>query len=923
MKSFFNARGMRLFHRAKSSIAGRAARQQRLIESLESRVLLSVNYTTYDNSSVTTGLNAQETQLTPANVNTTDFGKQFATSVDGQVYAQPLLETGVTITAGPNTSPNVSGVHTVVYVATQHDSIYAIDTTSGAVLWQRSFLSLTSGQTPGTNINNTLGASSISTIPTSDSGSSDITPEIGITGTPVIDSANNRLFVVVPTKEQVNGVATWVQRLHAINLSDGTDVIAPYLVAATPSSGNDQTNIYVYGTGDGSTTDPINNTGRQVDLFNALRQNQRSGLSLVNGELYVEWSSHGDQPPYHGYLVAWDVSNLAGNGFVLKGVFNDTPNGGEGGIWQGAGTPVFYNGAIFMEIGNGSGATGNFDANDFPTDGNYGQSVVKLVVDPTTSPTNQNINGWGFKVADYFTPYDADNDNNNDDDFSSGTALVASSIPNVPEVLVAATKDGSVFVINPNNMGKFSASGDNVLNAVFNGSHNVPPQVLSGGSFSTPAFFNGDIYWVSGTGGPLYQLKLNSDATFTVESTAPEGSLGYISGSTTVSASGVSYGIVWQIDRNSTVLRAYDANNLNSELWNSTEASGNADALDSSVKFAEPTVADGQVFVGTQDEIVAYGLNTTGAITSSSAATITGYAYDRGHTATPDHVQIVISGGPTPQTIVADLPSPELAGVLGNTSNDFSYTMPVLTAGVHNVSVYAISAQTSSRTLIGTATVTSQNSLFGEAYYLMEYPDVAAAVKAGQFATGYDHFIQYGQFEGRSPNPYWDETLYLQDNPDVAAAVKAGKISSGFMHYYQFGQYENRPGLLYFNPTYYLQNNADVAAAVTAGSVSSAFEHFVLYGQYENRAPMLYFKSSIYDADNSDILPFITGETFTSDFEHFILFGQFEHRIASAYYNESIYLSDNPDVAAAVRAGAFADGFQHWLEYGQYEGRTA
>jgi hypothetical protein len=215
------------------------------------------------------------------------------------------------------------------------------------------------------------------------------------------------------------------------------------------------------------------------------------------------------------------------------------------------------------------------------------------------------------------------------------------------------------------------------------------------------------------------------------------------------------------------------------------------------------------------------------------------------------------------------------------------------------------------------------NPLFDENYYLSTNPDAAQAVASGTVASGYDHYLQFGQYEGRNPSPYWSESWYLQKNPDVAAAVKTEAVSSGFMHYYLYGQYENRPGLLYFNENYYLSRYPDVAAAVTAGQVTSGFEHYVLYGQYEDRSPMKYFSSAIYDADNPDILPYVHGEEFSSDYEHFIEYGQYEGRVASAFYDEQVYLADNPDVATAVADHVIPDGFIQWLEYGQFEGRRA
>jgi cyclophilin family peptidyl-prolyl cis-trans isomerase len=312
---------------------------------------------------------------------------------------------------------------------------------------------------------------------------------------------------------------------------------------------------------------------------------------------------------------------------------------------------------------------------------------------------------------------------------------------------------------------------------------------------------------------------------------------------------------------------------------------------------------------------------TIGSVDTANMNDITGWAADPNNPTTSINVQVVITGGPT-QTFVANETRSDLTSILGSANHGFTYTTPVLSVGTHAVSVFAVEGN-GTRILIGSTTVTSQNSLFDEHYYLATNPDVAAAVAEGKIATGYDHYLLFGQFEGRSPSPYWNESWYLQENPDVAKAVAAKTVTSGFMHYYLYGQYQGRAGLLYFNTSFYLATYPDVAAAVKAGVFTSAFEHYVLNGQYEGRSPMLYFSSAVYDEENPDILPDATGEPFSSNFEHFIEFGQYEGRIASVYYNEATYLLDNPDVAAAVKAGKFADGFQHWLEYGAAEGRKA
>ena len=250
-------------------------------EYMEPRLMLSVDVLTFHNDISGSGLNANETQLTPANVQVGSFGKLFTTALDGQIYAQPLVDTGVTITNGVNTTSGAAGVHDVAFAATEHDSLYAIDASpgdSGTVLWQRSFTDTTpgySGSTPGSNINNPLVATAIATVLSSDVGSTDISPEIGITGTPVIDPHTGILYLVVATKETISGAIHYVQRLHAVNVSDGTDEVAPYLIGDTTNGNTNNTRIYVYGTGDGSVTDLYNGTGESVVQFNALTESER------------------------------------------------------------------------------------------------------------------------------------------------------------------------------------------------------------------------------------------------------------------------------------------------------------------------------------------------------------------------------------------------------------------------------------------------------------------------------------------------------------------------------------------------------------------------------------------------------------------------------------------------------------------------
>src|SRR6266478_4338662 len=372
------------------------------LEALESRLTPSTNVLTFHNDIASTGLNATETVLAPTNVQVGSFGKLFVASLDGQVYAEPLIDTGVTIATGVNTKPGAAGVHDVVFVATEHDSLYAIDAgqTGGAVLWQRTFLNTVNS---GGNINNTLSATAITSVPNGDTGTSDITTEVGITGTPVIDPATNLLYVVVKTKETIGGVANYVQRLHAIKIADGTDAANPAMIGYTNNGNTNNTSIYVYSIGygmnpvhygDGHVTDPYHGTGKEVVQFNGLREAQRGALNLVNNQIYVEWASHGDNGPYHGWIVQWDISNVTTTGFVMKGVLCTSPNDGLSGIWQGGGRLAFEadGSAFYFETGNGSGGAPVLNASGFPNHANYNEALVKVVADttfttPPVSPT--------------------------------------------------------------------------------------------------------------------------------------------------------------------------------------------------------------------------------------------------------------------------------------------------------------------------------------------------------------------------------------------------------------------------------------------------------------------------------------------------------------------------------------------------------
>ena len=544
------------------------------------------------------GVDSTETTLTPSNVNTTSFSKRFATTVDGKIYAQPLYMPNVNVVSGPN-----AGVHNLVFVATEHDTLFAIDAQSGAIVWQTSFTA--SG----------LAGAVITSVPSGDTNSTDTSPEIGVTSTPVIDPSTNCLYCTAKTKQTISGVNHYVYTLYKIDITNGNatpnaNIVAStmigntiyntvtsaftYNTATSPTAAQDP---FVVGTGDGAIT--VN--GQSRVYFNTLRQMQRPGLRLYNGTLYIAFASHGDNGPYHGWLLAYNAATL-----TITGALNTTPNAGLGGFWGGGAAPVIdSNGYIYLTTGNGqfdgysnNGSTAGLNSSGFPVNGDYGDSFLKIAVDSTTSPGNQNINGWGLKVVDYFSPYNSAALDNTDTDLGSGGIVLlppSAGSSAHPNLLVGAGKQGNVYLVDTANMGKFSATTDNV----------VQEQVAIGESFTTPCFFNGVLYYA----GVTDNLK-----AFTVSnaqmSTSPIESVDgfYWPGATlAISANGTSSGIIWGIDSGSQALRAYQVGNIGTELWTSLQAANNADTIGTTQKFAAPAVADGQVFCPTATALVVYG----------------------------------------------------------------------------------------------------------------------------------------------------------------------------------------------------------------------------------------------------------------------------------------------------------------------------
>jgi fibronectin type 3 domain-containing protein len=545
-----------------------------ILEHLETRIApanVDVLRSHYDN--FLSGGNTQEMTLTPTNVNATNFGLLFSQPVDGYAYAQPLYKTNLTIGGG---------THNVVFVATEHDSIYAYDADSNqganaSPLWKRSFIDPSQG---------------ITTVPQPDVISTDIVPEIGITGTPVIDGTT--MYVVVKTKEVVSNVAHYVQRLHAVDLTTGNDratngvvTIGDTTIGGPDGGYTDTTNIVVTGNGAGS--DSTNHL-----RFNALRENQRPGLTLIgsgaNGLVYLSWASHGDNGPYHGWVVSYKASDLS-----LQQVFNTSPNNGSAsGIWESGGSlAVDAQNNLYFATGNGFGV--GFD----PTQGDYSESVIKL------STAGQ------LSVADYFTPFDWKNLDNGDQDLGSGgTMLLPDSVGNAqhPHLVVEAGKTGRLYLIDRDDMGKFTQGGPDKV---------VQTLALGGpGVWGNPSYFQVDattgLIYYQGSGSNMQAVKV-TNATLTLVDHSNQ-TFGFPGSQPLISSNGTTNPIAWAIQVDNfgntaghAVLHAYDALNLSKELYRS-DATSLRDLPSASVKFIFPIVTNGHVYVGGQTSLSVYGL---------------------------------------------------------------------------------------------------------------------------------------------------------------------------------------------------------------------------------------------------------------------------------------------------------------------------
>jgi hypothetical protein len=511
---------------------------------------------TFKNDALRSGQYLVETTLTPTNVNSTSFGLLHNPKVDGKVDAQPLYLSQLTIRGA---------AHNVVFVATEHGSVYAIDADAGMPLWQVSLLA--TGET------------------TSDThGCDQVQPEIGVTSTPVIDRTagpNGTVYVVAMS---IDKSSKYHQRLHALDVTTGAELLnGPVEIAATfPNSA-------------GTTT------------FDPGQYEERAALLISGGMIYTSWTSHCDFSPYSGWVIAFKQSDLtraaivnvaANSGVALTGVpagDNTVYSTNGPAIWMsGDGPGADAAGNIYFLTGNGRFET-TLDANGFPNQGDYGNSFVKA-----------SLSGGNLAVTDYFATFDEVHLSAQDLDLGSGGEMLLpdlmDSTNTVKHLVVGAGKDGKIYLVDRDNMGKFNSTKNNIW-------QEVPASALGGGIHSSPAYFNGNLYY-GPIGSTLKAFSITSakiSATATSQST---GSFSYPGSSPVICASGTANAIVWAHENGGSgaVLHAYNAANLATELYNSTQATGNRDQFGAGNKFITPTVAGGKVFVGTTNSVGIFGL---------------------------------------------------------------------------------------------------------------------------------------------------------------------------------------------------------------------------------------------------------------------------------------------------------------------------
>jgi hypothetical protein len=494
------------------------------------------DHVTFKHDLARTGLNPTETTLTLSNVNAAKFGLLQNIPLDGKVDGQPLYLSHLGV--GGTTRD-------VVYVVTEGDSVYAFDADSFAQLWHLSLIP--AGETTSDSVN----------------GCDQVVPQIGITSTPVIDRSagpNGTIFVVAMTKDSAGN---YHQRIHALDVTTGEELLnGPTEVSATyPGSG--------------------------ASPFNPKQYEERAALLLSQGVIYTSWTSHCDIVAYSGWVIGYDESTLA-----QKSVLNLAPNSNNGpSIWMGGSGPAAdSSGNIYLLTANGAFETVQ-DSAGFPNLGDFGNSFVRI-----------STAGGTLAVADYFAMYNELDESEQDIDLGSGGEMLLPDLTDasgrVRHLVVGAGKDGAIYVVDRDSMGKWNATS----NQIYQELDHVGP-----GCFSSPAYFNGTVYYPQAN-APVMAFPVTNALLSMSPSSLTTASFPWPGGSPAISANGTTNGIVWVVENSSqAVLHAYDARNLTSEIYNSNQ-SGARDQFGPGNKYIVPTIADGRVFVGTQNSVAIFGL---------------------------------------------------------------------------------------------------------------------------------------------------------------------------------------------------------------------------------------------------------------------------------------------------------------------------
>jgi hypothetical protein len=496
----------------------------------------STDVLTYHNDIARTGQYLGETVLTTDNVNGASFGKVGFLRVQGLVDAEPLYVSKLRI---------AGGLHRVVFVVTEHDLAYAFDADTDAPLWKASLLG--AGETTS-----------------DDRQCQQITPEIGITATPVIDlkaGPHGTIYIVAMSKDNRG---RYLQRLHALDITTGAEQHgSPQAIGATfPGSG------------------AASVSGELV--FDPKQYEERAALLLLHGVIYTTWASHCDHDPYTGWVMGFRASTLQ-----PVALLNLTPNGNEGATWMSGGGPAAdASGNIYILTANGTFDTA-LDANDFPSHGDFGNAFVKIAT-----------GGNKLVVADYFATHDTVAESNKDEDLGSGGALLLPDLKDshgtLRRLAIGAGKDQIIYVVNRDSMGKFDVSGDRVYQEI--------PDALGGLEFATPAYFHNAVYY-GASSAPLKAFPIANAYLATSAASQTSTRFDYPGTTPSISANETSNGIVWAVESNGMagVLHAYDATNLSKQLYSSgAQFAGN--------KFITPMIADGKVYVGTPTGVAVFGL---------------------------------------------------------------------------------------------------------------------------------------------------------------------------------------------------------------------------------------------------------------------------------------------------------------------------